>query len=151
MYSEEMELVSSCKRRIAHLVEIAETEENSSKSRSQSETPKICSAVESFITGEGSPHASGSRTTNVIPPPNYDKPTFSARFNRLFAEHLFAMGHYQSALALMNQIPDSDKIFVRIIEEALSIQDALVRGDTKPAHKWFADSGFRLKHMEVCL
>ncbi|KAM7542488.1 hypothetical protein Aperf_G00000004780 [Anoplocephala perfoliata] len=149
IYSDEMELVSSCKRRIEHLAEIVETKENSSKPRSQTEKPKSCNAVESFITGDGSPQASGSRTTNVIPPPQYDKPIFSARFNRLFAEHLFAMGHYQSALALMNQIPDPDTIFVKIIEEALSIQEALLRGDTKPAHKWFTDSSFRLKHVET--
>ncbi|KAM3179305.1 hypothetical protein ACTXT7_000879 [Hymenolepis weldensis] len=149
IYSEELDLVSSCKKRIAHLVEVAELEETAPKPRTQAEKFKLSKAVESFIADGESTLPSQTRTTNTIPPSHYDKPVFSARFNRLLAEHLFAMGHYQSALALVNQIHDCDKIFVRIIEEAIAIREALLHGETKSAHKWFNESNFRLKHSET--
>lgn len=132
-------------------MEVAELEETAPKPRTQAEKFKLSKAVESFIADGESTLPSQTRTTNTIPPPHYDKPVFSARFNRLLAEHLFAMGHYQSALALVNQIHDCDKIFVRIIEEAIAIREALLHGETKSAHKWFNESNFRLKHSEVCL
>ncbi|VDO03885.1 unnamed protein product [Rodentolepis nana] len=149
IYSEELDFVSSCKKRIAHLVEVAELEEAAPKPRTQAEKFKPSKVIESFISEREGTIPSQTRTTNTIPPPHYDKPVFSSRFNRLLAEHLFAMGHYHSALALIKQVPDYDKIFVRIIEEAIFIQEALIRGETKPAHKWFNESNFRLKHSDL--
>ncbi len=74
---------------------------------------------------------------------------FTSRCNRLLAEHLFIMGQYRSALALARRCPDADAIFIEIFQEALNIQEALAKGDTEPAHKWFQEAKFRLKHAEV--
>lgn len=104
--------------------------------------------VESVIT-EGGNKPSNHPKINTTPQAQSEQRIFASRCNRLLAEHLFAVGHYRSALALARQCPDADKIFIDIFQEALSIQEALSKGDSEPAHKWFQEAKFRLKHAEV--
>ena len=78
-----------------------------------------------------------------------DQRIFTARYNRLLTEHLFAMGHYQSALNMALECDDVDKVFIDIFQEALDIKKELSKGNTEPAHKWFQEAKYRLKHADV--
>ncbi|KAL5971295.1 E3 ubiquitin-protein transferase MAEA [Taenia solium] len=148
IFTEEMELVASCKRRIDNLKEISDFEGRaSSKSHGLENSLLATDQVESVITENGN-KPSNQPKINPSPLAQSEQRIFASRCNRLLAEHLFAVGHYRSALALARQCPDADKIFIDIFQEALSIQEALSKGDSEPAHKWFQEAKFRLKHAE---
>ncbi|EUB64150.1 Macrophage erythroblast attacher [Echinococcus granulosus] len=148
IFNEEMELVASCKRRIDNLKEASDFEGKfSSNLRGLDNTLLATDQVESFIAEPGNKSSCHTKVT-ASPQAHSEQRIFASRCNRLLAEHLFAVGHYSSALALARQCPDADKIFIDIFQEALTIQEALSRGDTEPAHKWFQEAKFRLKHAE---
>ncbi|VDN10822.1 unnamed protein product [Dibothriocephalus latus] len=96
-FSEEMELVAACKRRIEHLKE---------------------------------------------------QRVFIARFHRLLADHLFCLGHYRSALSLAKSSSAGCLCLTDIYEEAIVISEALLRGDTGPAHQWIQEANYKLKKSE---
>ncbi|VEL30335.1 unnamed protein product [Protopolystoma xenopodis] len=72
-----------------------------------------------------------------------------ARFHRLLADHLFTNGQHKAALALAKAGPAASLCLTDIYEEAVAIEEALVRGDTSPAHAWCQEANFKLKKIEV--
>ncbi|VDD80644.1 unnamed protein product [Mesocestoides corti] len=160
IFNEEIGLVASCKRRIEHLKEVSEIEGQSLSGPLAADNPLRSSGLVGSVIldsshGEGSTITSPSVPPPPVPPHAQFPPLtpsgqriFMARCDRLLAEHLFAMGHYRSALALARQCPDADEILIEIFQEALNIQEALTKGDTEPAHKWFQEAKFRLKHAD---
>ncbi|KAL5105409.1 E3 ubiquitin-protein transferase MAEA [Taenia crassiceps] len=118
---------SKRKRRIDSLKEVSNLEgKASSKSHSLENALLATDQVESVITENGN-KSSNQPKINVSPQVQSEQRIFASRCNRLLAEHLFAAD---------------------IFEEALSIQEALSKGDSEPAHKWYQEAKFRLKHAE---
>lgn len=72
---------------------------------------------------------------------------FIERFHRLLSNHLFAEGYYKAALGLAKNT--GGESLTTVYEEAVNIQDALLRGETSLAHKWFQETNYKMKKQEV--
>ncbi|VDM05730.1 unnamed protein product, partial [Schistocephalus solidus] len=92
------------------------------------------------------PPVLNSHLQPLTPP---EQRVFIARFHRLLADHLFCLGHYRSALSLAKSSSAGCLCLTDIYEEAIVISEALLRGDTCPAHQWIQEANYKLKKSEA--
>ncbi|KAL7060815.1 hypothetical protein AAHC03_09678 [Spirometra sp. Aus1] len=158
-FSEEMELVAACKRRIEHLKEVSELEGKSLCGPLSVDNPLRSAGMAGSVIlenpGNGretrdevsrlNPPTLNSQLQPLTPP---EQRVFIARFHRLLADHLFCLGHYRSALSLAKSSSAGCLCLTDIYEEAIAISEALLRGDTGPAHQWIQEANYKLKKSE---
>ncbi|CAH8461268.1 unnamed protein product [Heterobilharzia americana] len=69
-----------------------------------------------------------------------------ARFQRHLTDYLFTNGQPQSALKFAQEKPElGDLCMMEVFDEAVSIEKALLEGDTGPAFAWLQEANFKLK------
>ncbi|VDQ06091.1 unnamed protein product [Trichobilharzia regenti] len=69
-----------------------------------------------------------------------------ARFQRHLTDYLFTSGQPQSALKFAQEKQElGDLCMLEVYDEAVSIEKALLEGDTGPAFAWLQEANFKLK------
>ncbi|CAH8452621.1 unnamed protein product [Schistosoma turkestanicum] len=144
---EERKLLKSCKRRIGHLSQLClldagvltpvsdERHSNVINNQKSEESMSKVNSNESDITPKRcSPHSVDKRALCL------------ARFQRHLTDYLFTSGQPLSALKFAQEKAElGDLCMMEVFDEAVSIEKALLEGDTGPAFAWLQEANFKLK------
>ncbi|CAH8454855.1 unnamed protein product [Schistosoma guineensis] len=144
---EERKLLKSCKRRIGHLSQLClldsgmftrasdELHFNSSSNQKSEESISKVNSSESDTTLK-------RRSTYSVD----ERALCLARFQRHLTDYLFTSGQPLSALKFAQEKAElGDLCMMEVFDEAVSIEKALLEGDTGPAFSWLQEANFKLK------
>ncbi|KAL3307563.1 hypothetical protein Ciccas_013920, partial [Cichlidogyrus casuarinus] len=132
---EEKELNSDAKERLNHLKELSVADEKTSRN-----SEKIWKKEEPETKKEEK-----VEKEKIEPLTASDQKAHVSRFYRLLSDHLFITGHINSAIDLAKTGPASHLSLIDIYSECARIKEALLNGDTSPAHAWYQESQYKLK------
>ncbi|TPP58242.1 Erythroblast macrophage protein EMP [Fasciola gigantica] len=141
VYSEESKLLQASKRRLEHIQQISLLERRTIPGQGVVDTANAGNEC-----GE---RKNVSVEANSVQMNCAEEVTCVTRFQRHLADYLFASGYPKAALKLARDRPELNELcLTELFEEAVQIEDALLRGDTGPAHNWLQEANFKLKKSE---
>ncbi|CAL8107021.1 unnamed protein product [Calicophoron daubneyi] len=136
VYAEESRILQNCKRRIDHINQVWLLEKR----------PALPLGGADASNDEA---ASPDSDPNVAQSELQEQYTYLTRFQRHLADYLFSIGQPNAALQLAREKPElNDLCLTDVYKEAVTIESALCRGDTGPAHSWLQEAYYKLKKNE---
>ncbi|CAH8833268.1 unnamed protein product [Trichobilharzia szidati] len=144
---EERKLLKSCKRRIEHLSQLCLLNSGIHCKVSDEVTGSTGGGQKSEESVSKNVNNESEVTTKPRLSHPFDESSVSlARFQRHLTDYLFTSGQPQSALKFAQEKPElGDLCMLEVFDEAVSIEKALLEGDTGPAFAWLQEANFKLK------